>query len=401
MKILRRYVFSSFLSAFWLTLMVLSFVLSVGLLVKATELVVKGLDPRLVLRFLAVGLPESMTFTVPLALLVSALLVFGRLSADGEIGAMKACGVNLWGIMRPPIYFGLLMTGLCVLINNEVSPRSHEMRRDLTAMVGVGAGLKLLEPGRFIQEFPGMTFWFARREGDRLREVLIFDKSRAGKNREIRADSARIVVAGDDLRLELYQVRVDPFYEDRPGAATAASLAHLIPGAMKRRDYTRGMKDFGLSELLRTIRGNDATNALEQRAASVDAAAVAAAQAASTNGVVAVTASGPMAVSERTLAVRERVRQTSIMRFELHRRFSLAAAAFCFVLLGMPLGIRAQRRESTIGIALSLGITLFYYIFVIAADSLASRPEMRAHLLAWLPAVACLFLAAWLVRRNQ
>ena len=73
MRLLQRYVTGSFLSAFLLGMLVLTFVLSIGLLVKATELVVRGLPLALVARFLLVSLPQSFTFTVPLAALVSAL----------------------------------------------------------------------------------------------------------------------------------------------------------------------------------------------------------------------------------------------------------------------------------------------------------------------------------------
>ena len=75
MNILQRYVAKSYISAFFLGMVVLTFVLSIGLLVKATQLVIKGLDPKLILNFLLVSIPESFSFTIPLAVLVSALLV--------------------------------------------------------------------------------------------------------------------------------------------------------------------------------------------------------------------------------------------------------------------------------------------------------------------------------------
>ncbi|MDD5707279.1 MAG: LptF/LptG family permease [Kiritimatiellae bacterium] len=377
MKILQRYVAGSYLSAFLLGMLVLSFVLSVGLLIKATELVVKGLDPGLVLHFLAVSVPESFTFTIPLASLVSALLVFGRLSADGETSAMKACGVNLRDVMLPPALFGLLMTLLCVYVNHEVAPRAHEARRDITAMAGAGAGLKLLEPGHFIQDFPGMTFWFARREGDVLYNLIIFDKSRAGRNREIRAETAKVVVQGLDLHLDMRTVRVEPFSDTQPGVLTADRLTHVIPDAMKRRTYRRSQEDYGFLELRAAIVRKQA-EVNSPPAADVGANA-----------------------AEQQLAQREKVRRLSAMRSEMHRRFALAMAAFAFVLLGMPLGIRGQRRESTIGVAISLVVMVLYYVLVIGADSLTKRPEWHPHLLAWVPSVLCIALALWLIRRNR
>ncbi len=366
MKTLQRYVTSSYLSAFLLALIVLTFVLSVGLLVKATQLVVRGLPLRLVFDFLMAGVPESFAFTIPLAALVSALLVFGRLSADGEISAMKACGVNLWRIMYTPMLAGLLMTTLGIYINNEVSPRSHQIRRQLSTSLGIGVGLQLLEPGRFIQDFPNMTFWFASRDGNWLTDVLIFDKSRSGSNREIRAERARIETRGNDLLLDLHQVRVDPFSDEHPVAASADRLTHVIPDALKPRAYRRRMEDYDLGELLGTI--------LSQRAAVVDGAA--------------------------ELVAAARV-DYARMLFELNRRFALASAAFCFLLLGMPLGIRAQRRESTVGVAISLVVAMLYYVFVVAGDSFLKRAGGPSCVVLWIPAVICLVLASWLIIRNR
>jgi lipopolysaccharide export system permease protein len=120
MKIIERYVLQSFLAAFSLAWLVLSFVLTIGLLVRITRLLIEGLPIRAVGLFLLVGLPETLTLTVPIALLVSALLVFSRLSADSEIAAMRSCGVNLVTVMRWPMAFA----ALCTLLGSTSTTRS-------------------------------------------------------------------------------------------------------------------------------------------------------------------------------------------------------------------------------------------------------------------------------------
>ena len=376
MRLLQRYVTGSFLTAFLLGEVVLTFVLSIGLLVKAAELVVRGLEPALIAKFLLVSLPQSLTFTVPLAALVSALLVFGRLSADNEISAMKACGVNLWQVMLPVAGLGVLMSLLSVHINNEISPQSHFARRSLSASAASGAGLKLLQPGLLIQDFPGMTFWFARREGNELFNLLIFDKSRNNKNREIRAERARVEVDGENIRLDMHQVRIEPFSDTQPGAVTADRLTHVIPGAMKPRAYKPTVSSIPRGELLAMIRD------LQQEEATLQ--------------------QQPGALpSERALALADIRKRGSTARTEIHRRLALGFAPLVFVLLGMPLGIRSQRRESTIGIAISMAVMVLYYSLLIVTKSFAKRPEFHPHLLAWLPTLVCVVLAAVLIRRNR
>ena len=109
-------------------MVVLTFVLTIGLLVKATQLVIKGLAPELILNFLAVSIPETFSFTIPLAVLVSALLVFGRLSSDGEMSAMKACGINLWTVVFPMVLFGIALAALSIFVNSSIAPRGYHAR---------------------------------------------------------------------------------------------------------------------------------------------------------------------------------------------------------------------------------------------------------------------------------
>jgi len=95
MKILERYVTGSLLSSVLLAWVVLTFVLAVGLMIRVTGLIIQGLPIHVIGRYLAIGIPETLNLTIPMAILVSTLLVFGRLSADSEIAAMRACGINL------------------------------------------------------------------------------------------------------------------------------------------------------------------------------------------------------------------------------------------------------------------------------------------------------------------
>ena len=217
MNILQKYILRSYISAFLLGMIVLTFVLSIGLLVKATQLVIKGLDPKLILNFLAVSIPESFSFTIPLAVLVSALLVFGRLSSDGEMSAMKACGVNLWNVVLPLVGFGVFLVAVSIFVNSAIAPRGYLARHRIASSAKGTSAIKLLEPGRFIEEFPNMTFWFARKDGDILHNVLIYDKSNKNFTREIRAQKAIVTVEGKDIFLDMYDARIDPFSENEPG----------------------------------------------------------------------------------------------------------------------------------------------------------------------------------------
>ena len=78
---------------------------------------------------------------------------------------------------------------------------------------------------------------------------------------------------------------------------------------------------------------------------------------------------------------------------------TLVAVGFA-TLVGVPLGIRAQRKESSIGMAISLVVALSYYMIVILMSSLSKNFRAEPEILIWLPVVVCLALAAYLVPKN-
>jgi lipopolysaccharide export system permease protein len=370
MRIIQRYVTESFLAAFFLAGLVLTFVLSIGLLVKVTSLIAKGLPLAVIGKFFLTAIPETIGFTIPLAILVGALLVFGRLSADSEIASMRACGINLVSVMFWPLVFSLLMSGLCFYLQNEVTPKCQASRAQMLADSHAAEfGLDVMDPGRF-NEGPGqMMIWFASRDGEWMNDVLIFDKTPKGLDRETRARRARVERQGLDLKFDLYDATIDPFSDDRPGAAQAARFSHVVEGAFKPANRVKRVRDFGFQELVTKLQEAEVLDNPGKDGSHIRAA------------------------SARQMA--------SELREELNKRLALSCAAFCFALIGMPLGIRAHRRESTIGVAMGLGIALVFYLAMIMGDACRSRPEFYPHLIVWLPVALCLVVAVVLIPRNQ
>ena len=370
MKTLQRYVFGSFLTSFILAFLVLSFVLTIGLMVQIVGCILSGVPMELVGQFALVCFPETMQWTIPLALLVASVLVFSRMSADSEIAAMRACGVNLLSILRRPLLFALAMTAFGLFVNNEIVPRGHEVRRNLAKRISVGSGLELLEPGRVIDDFPKAKIYFESKEGNTLRDLIVLDYTNKKFVREITAKKAIVSSNGRDVNLDLHGMTVDPMDEDHPGMARAARFNYCIKDALKDGKYKRKEKDYRFKEMLLAI--------------SMAKKAVARAKGSAKKG------------SERYFAKR----YLSDIQTEFQKRWVFAFASLCFVLVGVPLGIRAQRKESSIGMAISLGVALSYYLVVILMSSLSKNFKAQPEFLIWLPVLACLLLASYLVPKN-
>ena len=376
MKTIEKYVFGSFLSSFTLAFLVLSFVLTIGLLVQIVELIIDGVEMSLVGEFCLVSLPETLQWSMPLALLVSSILVFSRMSADSEIAAMRACGINLFTVMRWPVLFGVLCTVLGVFVNNEIVPRGHEIRRSLKSKVSVGAGLNVLEPGRIIDDFPNVKLYFGSKEGNWLHDLVVLDYSNPKFDRLITAEKALVTQEEKDIHLDLYRMTVDPFDEKNRSMARANRFRYTMEDAIRKSRYNRKVKDFRMREMFAYISKLD-------------------------DKIREVRLEGDRDKRESGNAMLKFLkRDRSAAKVELNKRFVFAVASLCFVLVGIPLGIRSHRKESSVGMALALAVSLGFYLVVIISDSCKKNFSMHPEFIIWLSVALSLVFAGSLIRRN-
>ena len=362
MRTLNSYISKSFLVTFLATVVVFTFVLSIGGLFKLTDLVAKGIPWQPIVKVFASGMPSALSFAIPISALTATLLVFGRLSADSEITAMKACGISLWQVMRWMLPVAFLMAALCLYINSELVPASHFARRSTVAALGSQNPVDLLEEGRPIQDFEGLTIYVGRKRGNELEDVRIYDLRNEGQKREIKAKRGMVTVQtnSNDIVLALEEVTIDPFSFESPGKAECGKWTVRIENSRRKRVYRKKVKDMTLAELYGGVR----------------------------NAVVSDMES-PEDVSKRRM----------VMSVEMHKRLSLSCSCIAFIFLGVPLGIRSHRKESSIGIALSLLLVFSFYLFIIIAEQLSKHPPLHPDALTWMPVVLSVVIGSILVQR--
>jgi len=283
---------------------------------------------------------------------------------------MRACGVNLLSVMKWPIAFSILCVALGCYINNEIVPRGHEVRRSLKTKVSVNTGIDLLEPGHVIDDFPKMKIYFGAKEGNWLYDIVVLDYSQK-VDRMITASKALVFSEGTDIKLDLYQMTVDPLDENHPTMARANRFPYVVKDAIKEAKYSKKDKDLDFGEILQKIELQKKLVKLAQ-------------------------GKGKVKGTEKNL----RKRDLSKTKTELSKRFVFAMASLCFVLVGVPLGIKAQRKESSIGMAISLAISLGYYMIVILMLSMQKNFAIHPEFLIWIPVAACFAIASYLVPKN-
>src|SRR5687767_3962826 len=102
LKILDRYLLREIALPFAIALVVLTFMLMIPpILREAESFISKGVEWTIVVRAMSLLVPQALSLTIPMAVLIGILVGFGRLSADREFVAMQAGGVSLVRLLRP------------------------------------------------------------------------------------------------------------------------------------------------------------------------------------------------------------------------------------------------------------------------------------------------------------
>ena len=110
---LHRYVLRDLLRHFTVATVVLSVVLGLGVMLRPLRDF--SMDPVKVPMLIVYTLPITLTMVLPVAALLAATLVYGRLAADNEINACRASGISLGSLVYPAAAFALLV-GMATLL---------------------------------------------------------------------------------------------------------------------------------------------------------------------------------------------------------------------------------------------------------------------------------------------
>ncbi|MBU4459946.1 MAG: LptF/LptG family permease, partial [Verrucomicrobia bacterium] len=129
MSILNRYVAAGFLLVFGVSVAVFAFVMGIGSMIRVIDLVARGVPAAALGRYFLLSFPFILQYAIPMSVMTATLLLVTRLSLDGEISAMKACGMSLWQIVAPVIVASIAIAALSAYVSNWVSPRSRTAQR--------------------------------------------------------------------------------------------------------------------------------------------------------------------------------------------------------------------------------------------------------------------------------
>lgn len=399
-RIFDRYLGRQVIVATLFSVTVLSVVLVLGqIFKKLLDKLVEGiLPPTVILKFVGYSFPGSLSFTVPWGILTAVLLVFGRLSADNELIALRMSGQSLRRICAPVFVLALMASGLCFWINTVVAPNAVAEVRKLTQQT-LNDPKSLFQPDRMIDQLTGFFIFAESREGDKLKnlQIIALQNSSSARPEKFFFAKEGEVVAGNVQKTRRIDMNLShnlSVIRDWPAEATSKQVKAM--NEAQRAEYNAAQKI--AKEGLPAV--SSAITAYSPLPVSLEKVFEKSAKMKVDGMTMGQLRTG--LESREALAIDGAVPPThSEMLTEFNRRISFSLACFILSFVGISFGITAQRRETSIGFVLSLGVGISYFALIMLGGIWQNSPEKYPQLWVWLPNVIFGVLGIVMFRRLQ
>ena len=412
---LRRYVLSELMMPFIFAFSVIIFLLVIDLILQMLDRILgKGVPIEVVFELFFLNTAWMIALAVPMAVLVSTLLAFGRLSATGEIVAMRALGIGVHQIVGPVLLVAMLLGIGLVIFNDRVLPEfNHRARVLMTDIHRKRPAVALADKaGVIIGDFKNYQILFDRVDanGNTLYDVLVYSFNNDGFPETAVADSGVVEFdeARDEALLYLFNGEMHRIDPDEPTvyALTTFAKARLRLGdagqqLSRSSSAYRNDREMDIATMQHKIAQYESElhQAKAKRANLLNAFVH--------EVLIDSTDTKPVQslrvilgrVAADTRIARHKLRSADRLRVEVHKKFSIPAACVAFVLVGVPIGVWTRSSSAAIGAAISIGFFLAWWIFLISGEKLADRGVLMPWLAMWMPNVLTALVGAVLSAR--
>src|SRR3984885_10780996 len=330
MRIITRYILREVTSHALLGGALFTFILFIHDLGKILELFVRDSASLTdVLRIIAYTLPNALSFTIPMAVLVGILLGLSRLAADSEITAMRASGMGALDFVRIVSIVSAIALGLGLFNSLYLTPRAAA---DLLAL---GESLKSsqasfeVQPRVFYEEFKNRVLY--------IQDITP-------------ADSA-VVINGAPNSPDAQTIRL-----------------HLLNGGQHDTSST-DPNQYNISTFTTTDIPIEAESPEDTHLGRVNTPI--------------------QALSLHELWLRGKAasdtnnKDASVYRIEFNKRFSYPFACLVLMLVGVPLGISSKRGGKSTAFVLTIVLVFLYYLLSSVGVAFAQSGRLSPFLGVW------------------
>ncbi|MGH9360108.1 MAG: LPS export ABC transporter permease LptG [Candidatus Acidiferrales bacterium] len=358
MKIFTRYVLKEISSHSLLGLLIFTFVIYFPHLNKLLELVVRRsmTAPAALLLFL-LPLPEVLTLTIPIAILLGALIGLSRMAADGEVIAARASGVGIDRFARPVLMYALAGWMTASAMSLVLAPAAGWKLERMETQLRASQLPYEIQPRVFIEQFHGLLFYLkdVTNSGARWKGVFIADTAHPSAPKVTVAESGYLASSPGGLTLHLEHGATHEIDPNNPLLYSVASFTNTdihIPTdeAPAATPQLRPAPDMTLPQLIAYIRN-------------------------------------------------PRYRRDGLV--ELNYRLALPLASLALAWVGIPLGLITRKGGKTVGVMLAVALVFIYYVVMALGLGFAKQGRLNPVLGLWAPNILFALGGLIMVRRLQ
>jgi LPS export ABC transporter permease LptG/LPS export ABC transporter permease LptF len=375
MGLISRSIFREVASSALLGTLLFTFVLFLQRVGGLFEILVRSsAPPRTVAYLFGLAIPFTLTFTVPLGVLVGALIALSRMSSDGEITAMRAAGIPSRKAIAPVLTFALLATLVTATASLWFTPyattRTYKVLNKLIAAELTAE----VQPRVFEEQFPNRILYVSDvipGNVTRWRNVFIADltplEEQQKQEDHDRGEGPRITVASDaiatpDVQRNIIQLSMQN------------GITYEVGKDIAEHYLTSGQKAEQILE---------ATKRDEKRAKPFTEL--------DTVPLYNIAYHDPTLEPDKVIEA----------RVQLHQRLALPPACFLLALIGIPLGVSSRKGGKSSAFVLTVALAFIYWLGLIGASGLARQHKLPVGVAMWIPNAVFAILGLILIIRLE
>ncbi|WP_177602062.1 LptF/LptG family permease [uncultured Phocaeicola sp.] len=452
-KKLDIFVLKSFLLLFSGTFFICLFIFMMQFLWRyVDELVGKGLEISVLAKFFFLSALTLIPLSLPLAILLAALMTFGNFGERYELLSMKAAGIPLLRIIRPVVIFCVFLGAMSFFFQNIVGPKAQKKLWTLLVSMKQKSPEVDIPEGVFYSDIEGYNIYVKHkdRETGILKDVLIYNFSDGFDNAHIIwASEGKLELTADKKHLYLHLYKGEQFENLKSQSAISKNVPYrretfrekhvliefdtqfnMVDGSfLDRRSDIKNMNEIAeavdsiqcyadsvgrsiYKEAMQTtyrtttLPKKDSTEVAKQPATYINTDSIFNAMT-STEKLNTLTTTGNRMnslTSEWSMKSYLTKDADSNVRSHLsdwHKKITLSLACIIFFFIGAPLGAIIRKGGLGMPVVISVLIFVIYYIIDSGATRVGKSGEMNVVLGTWMSTLVLAPLGGFLTYKSN
>lgn len=252
LKTLDKYLIKNFFPPLIMTFGIALFVLIMQFFWKyIDEIIGKGLSLWSIGELVFYLSMTLVPLALPIAILISSVMLMGNLSERYELASMKSAGIPLLRVMRPLIITCAMLTLVSFITGNYIIPYSNLKFQARLYDIRKQKPTLSLQEGVFNDDFKGYTIRIGKKGRDNrsIKDVLIYDQTSERRQDQIQViakDGEMYTTA--DQRFMVLELNDGKQYQEMSGASSAKKNYPFVRTSFEKWEKIFDMSEFNINQ---------------------------------------------------------------------------------------------------------------------------------------------------------